>query len=135
MARTVLPFLAGSQQIVAQRYKGAQVAFAHILTIPMIIAIAALVLAGAVGCFFVPALPGGHPQRRFDLYSWVAALEGDGLSMVRVRRGDGSKLDSEARIEDRGDWRSDGWRPAMPLEIVERDFGELRLRMPSSNVQ
>jgi hypothetical protein len=102
------------------------------MTIPMVIAIAALLVAGVIGCCCVPALPGGYPQRRFDLYSWVTAMEGDGLKMERVQR-EGGQIGPEASHEEDRYVGGGGWRPAMPLEEVEKEFGSLRLRIPASN--
>ena len=127
-AKTILPLLAGSQQIVARRYKGIQVAFARILPIPMAVAIGTLFLAGVIGCFCIPALPNGIPQRRFDLYSWVTAIEGDGLRMEQGEKDDGS-VDPTAPLRQSGEEVKPVWRPGMPMETVEKEFGTLRLRL------
>ena len=124
--RSQLPLLAGSQQVLAHRHVSIQKAFARILPIPMAIALTSLVVAGAIGCLCIPALPGGHPQRRFDLYSWVAAMKVDGLKMDNGdEKGDGN---TEARTgEDMQDDKVN-WRPHMDIGDIEKQFGSLRIR-------
>ena len=126
-AVNILSYLAGSQQVLARRYRFVQAAFAHILPIPMAVAIGTLFLAGVIGCVCIPALPDGYPQRRFDLYSWVAAMEGDGLRMERKYLDEDRDL--TAPLRPSGEDGDATWRPGMPMDEVEKEFGSLRMRM------
>ena len=95
----------------------------------MAIAIAALFLAGVIGCICVPALPNELPPRRFDLYSWVTAMKGDGLTMERGEPRD----DAESRLNlEQGDDTA-VWRSGMPMESVEKEFRSLRIRYPAQS--
>lgn len=100
MATNHLPFLAGGKQLVSRQYQSKQVANAKIHNVAMAIAIVILFLAGLVGCFCVPSLPDGRPMRRFDAYSWMVALKGDGL-----------------------DVNSGLWRSGMTINEAEHQFG------------
>ena len=127
-ATSLLPLLAGSQKIVARRYEGIRVAHARILPIPMAIAIGTLFLAGVIGCCCIPALPNGLPQRGFDLYSWVTAMEGD---VLRMEKGDKGNDNTDLTVPSRqsGEEGLAGWRPGMPMEVVKKEFGSLRMRL------
>ena len=95
----------------------------------MALTIAALFIAGVIGCFCIPVLPNGLPQRRFDLYSWVTAIEGDGLRMEKGDKDD-EGADPTAPLRQSGEEGKVVWRPGMPIETVEEEFGTLRLRLP-----
>jgi hypothetical protein len=108
--------MSGSKQLVARQFKSKQVASARILNIPMAIVIVLLFLAGVIGCFCIPRLPNGFPRRRFDVYSWMMAIEGDKMK-VEV---DGSSKE---------------WDPRMKVEDVERVFGSMRVALPAGVVK
>jgi hypothetical protein len=110
-ATSVLPLMAGGKQLVARQFKSRQVAFAHILNIPMAIAIVLLFLAGVIGSFCIPRLPNGFPRRRFDVFSWMMAIEGDKMTV----ESDGS---------------SKKWDARMDVEEVEKEFGSMRVAHP-----
>jgi len=79
-ATNVLPFLAGTKQIVGRRYADLILANASVNTIFAIIALGVILLVGIVSASCVPRLPFGVPQRGFDLLSWLSVLYGDNLS-------------------------------------------------------
>ena len=109
-ATTILPLLSGDRQLVARQFNGRQAAFAHIQVFPMLFAILLLFLTGIIGCLCVPALPKGFPKRRFDMYSWLMAVKGDGL-MLEDPMQPGDDLNKE-------------WKPGMTLEEAEKIYGK-----------
>ena len=76
----------------------------------MLFAILLLFLTGVIGCLCVPALPKGFPKRRFDMYSWLMAVKGDGL-MLEDPMQPGDDLNKE-------------WKPGMTLEEAEKIYGK-----------
>jgi hypothetical protein len=73
-AGNVLPYFAGSGQIVARRYYDQQITNPFIHNIPMCMAILAAFFMGLISALFVPRLPLDAPRRGFDLYSWFSAF-------------------------------------------------------------
>ena len=76
-------------------------------------AIAALYVAGMIGCLCIPRLPYGRPQRGFDLFSWLAAVRGDSFDVDR----------STSAVEDQGPL----WRAGMTVKEVEDEFGPMKV--------
>ena len=101
-AETILPFLSGSQQVAARSFERKQVAFAHILTIPLAITIVLLGVLGIIGCVFVPSLPTGVPQQDFSAATWMTVINGDNLGL-------------EGGIVE--------WKPRMEVKAVENYLG------------
>jgi hypothetical protein len=73
---------------------------------------------GILGCTCVPAIPDGFPERKFDVYSWIASTKGDGLIVE-----DGSAEDGIGTRRKEIEWRS-----RMNLEEIKREFGEKQVR-------
>lgn len=73
-------------------------------------AIAGIYLAGVIGCFCIPRLPFGHPQRGFDLFSWMIAFKGERLD---VDQGADENLENQRPV----------WRADMNVDEVEKKFG------------
>jgi hypothetical protein len=80
-ATSVLPLMVGSKQLVARQFKSKQIAHARILMGPMIIVIALAFLVGSFGIFCIPILPGNRNRRRFDIFSLMIEVEGNGLGL------------------------------------------------------
>lgn len=78
-AQHLLPYLVGSQRIVAHTYLDKTVAYAKVYLVGLIISLIGVLLLGFIVAIFVPRLPLGLPRRDFGVFSWLAAIEGDGL--------------------------------------------------------
>ncbi|KAL0949830.1 hypothetical protein HGRIS_009865 [Hohenbuehelia grisea] len=106
-ASNVLPYFAGTGSILARSYPDRIMSSSHMNT-PMTIGLLAIALAlGLIAALFVPRLPLGVPRRGFELYSWVAALQGDDVAAEMNRA---------------------GVRKNMELRDVEKRLGDLRFR-------
>ncbi|KAG8724011.1 hypothetical protein FRC09_000819 [Ceratobasidium sp. 395] len=75
----LLPYLAGSQPIVARSYPDKTVAYIHISQLWLAILLLIMLLLGYIVAIFVPRLPLGLPRRDFGVFSWLAAIEGDAI--------------------------------------------------------
>jgi hypothetical protein len=84
----------------------------------MVILLGVLTLLGILGCLCVPTLPGGFPERKFDVYSWIAATKGDGL----VVEDEGGKDSTSARTKEVD------WKPGMGVEETQEKFGSKQIR-------
>ena len=76
-AANVLPYLAGSGNIVAQSYSDQTLAYVRyaqwqLIGLPMMV-----LLLGLIGELFVPRLPFNVPRRGFGLYSWLALFQSE----------------------------------------------------------
>ncbi|CAE6484465.1 unnamed protein product, partial [Rhizoctonia solani] len=67
-----LPYLAGTQPVLARSYPDKTVAYIRISKPSL-----GITLLGYIVAIFVPRLPLGLPRRDFGVYSWLAAIEGD----------------------------------------------------------
>ncbi|QRV98444.1 exonuclease domain protein [Ceratobasidium sp. AG-Ba] len=75
----LLPYLAGSQPIVARSYPDKTVAYIKISQLWLAILLLIMLLLGYIVAIFVPRLPLGLPRRDFGVFSWLAAIEGDAI--------------------------------------------------------
>ncbi|KAF8607475.1 hypothetical protein BDV93DRAFT_519523 [Ceratobasidium sp. AG-I] len=75
----LLPYLVGSQEIVAHTYPDKTVAHAKVYLVWLIVSLVVVLLLGFAVAIFVPRLPLGLPRRSFGVISWLAAIEGDEL--------------------------------------------------------
>ena len=74
-AAHVLPYLAGSGQVVAQVYEDETLAYVtykqwQLIGLPILIWV-----LGTIGELFVPTLPHNVPRRGFGVYSWLALFQ------------------------------------------------------------
>ncbi|KAF4602489.1 hypothetical protein EYR40_005698 [Pleurotus pulmonarius] len=86
-ATNLLPYLAGTGDIVGRSYPDSVLSTARILTVPMVVVLVLVLLFGVLAGIFVPKLPLGVPRRDFELYSWVAAFHGDEVTTEMQRAG------------------------------------------------
>jgi hypothetical protein len=108
-AGNVLPFLAGSGQLVARQYEDETLATTRVEGVQLVVALGIVLLLGWVAGLAVPALPGGVPRREFGMWGWVAVLVGDGLV-------------GKETVEGRAVGRE------MEVEEVEKRMGDVRVR-------
>ncbi|KAF9033113.1 hypothetical protein BJ165DRAFT_758466 [Panaeolus papilionaceus] len=73
-ASNVLPYLAGSGQLVARRYQDRVVAIASLRNFDLSMALGLVFMTGLLCTIAVPRLPLGVPKRGFNLYSWILAF-------------------------------------------------------------
>ncbi|KAF8716041.1 hypothetical protein RHS02_09970, partial [Rhizoctonia solani] len=78
-AQHLLPYLAGSQPILARNYPDKTVAYIRISKLGLSISLLVMLVLGYIVAIFVPRLPLGLPRRDFGVYSWLAAIEGDAI--------------------------------------------------------
>jgi hypothetical protein len=64
-AAQLLPFLTGSQPIVAYQYSDKVLASARVLAVPTFLTLFVILLLGFSAAFLVPRLPLGVPRRDF----------------------------------------------------------------------
>lgn len=108
-ATNVLPYLAGTKQIVGRRYSDLILATASVNVTFAVITLGVIFVVGIISASCVPRLPLGVPQRGFDLLSWLSVLYGDNLSAQLphdIRKGYlGAKVDTMTTKERIGDVR------------------------------
>ncbi|KAG8687284.1 hypothetical protein FRC08_012066 [Ceratobasidium sp. 394] len=75
----LLPYLAGSQPIVARAYLDKTVAYIKISQLWLAVLLLIMLFLGYIVAIFVPRLPLGLPRRDFGVFSWLAAIEGDAI--------------------------------------------------------
>ncbi|CAE6440486.1 unnamed protein product [Rhizoctonia solani] len=75
----LLPYLAGTQPVLARSYPDKTVAYIRISKLWLGISLLVMLLLGYIVAIFVPRLPLGLPRRDFGVYSWLAAIEGDAI--------------------------------------------------------
>lgn len=107
-AAQFLPYLTGSQPVVAYHYTENGVAHAKLLPVPTVLTLTTLWLVGCFCAFFVPRLPLGVPRRDFSLFTWIATFEGDGILQAVVDH--------------------KGLRRHMDLEELRQQIGEQKVR-------
>ncbi|ELU35873.1 hypothetical protein AG1IA_10097 [Rhizoctonia solani AG-1 IA] len=73
---SVLPYLVGSQLVLAHVYRDKTVAHTLIYTTWLAIILAVVLVNGIVVSVFVPRLPLGLSRRYIGVNSWLAAIEG-----------------------------------------------------------
>ncbi|KIY63410.1 hypothetical protein CYLTODRAFT_432999 [Cylindrobasidium torrendii FP15055 ss-10] len=78
-ASNILPYFVGSADTLARRYPDRVLASAYINHKYFAAMIGAVLLLGLLAGLFVPKLPYNLPHRGFDLYSWLAAFQGQEL--------------------------------------------------------
>ncbi|QRW13002.1 hypothetical protein RhiLY_12001 [Ceratobasidium sp. AG-Ba] len=95
----LLPYLAGSQPIVARSYPDKTVAYVKISQLWLGILLLIMLTLGYIAAIFVPRLPLGLPKRDFGVFSWLAAIEGDAI--VGIPTGVG-RYEHLAELKQRG---------------------------------
>ncbi|KAL0949015.1 hypothetical protein HGRIS_009111 [Hohenbuehelia grisea] len=86
-ASNVLPYFAGTGNILARSFSDRVLATAKIRHEFLAAFIGAVLLTGLIAGLFVPRLPLGVPKRGFELYSWMAAFRGDEVASEMQRSG------------------------------------------------
>lgn len=89
----LLPYLVGSQPIVAHLYPDKTVAYTKVFVVWLIGSLIGVLILGFVVAIFVPRLPLGLPRRDFGIFSWLAAIEGDSLVNLPVEVGRYERLE------------------------------------------
>ncbi|KAF8599925.1 hypothetical protein BDV93DRAFT_525763 [Ceratobasidium sp. AG-I] len=137
LARTdsqhLLPYLAGSQPVIARCYPDKTVAYIKISKLWLGVLLLIMLLLGYIVAIFVPRLPLGLPARDFGVFSWLAAIEGDAIVGIPSGVGRYEHLDELKRrgnhikvryaAPNEGDW-------ALPeTERAHREFFERHYTM------
>ncbi|CAE6459739.1 unnamed protein product [Rhizoctonia solani] len=78
----LLPYLAGTQPVLARSYPDKTVAYIRISKLWLGVSLLVMLLLGYIVAIFVPRLPLGLPRRDFGVYSWLAAIEGDAILAI-----------------------------------------------------
>ncbi|KAG9123575.1 hypothetical protein FRC07_014680 [Ceratobasidium sp. 392] len=78
-SQNLLPYLAGSQPVVARVYPDMTIAYVRVSKLWLGVMLLSILLLGYVLAIFVPRLPLGLPRRDFGIFSWLAAIEGDAI--------------------------------------------------------
>ncbi|CUA67079.1 hypothetical protein RSOLAG22IIIB_07165 [Rhizoctonia solani] len=73
----LLPYLVGSQPVLAHIYPDKTVAYTYVYTVWLAIILAIVLVNGIVVSVFVPRLPLGVPRKDIGVTSWLAAIEDD----------------------------------------------------------
>ncbi|PPR03325.1 hypothetical protein CVT24_012601 [Panaeolus cyanescens] len=73
-ASNVLPYFAGSGQLVARRYEDKVISIVTLNQFDLIAALILIFVTGLICAIFIPRLPLGVPRRGFNLYSWILAF-------------------------------------------------------------
>ncbi|KAG8739102.1 hypothetical protein FRC10_006142 [Ceratobasidium sp. 414] len=81
-SQNLLPYLAGSQPIVARLYPDKTVAYVKVSKLRLGVLLLNMLLLGYGIAIFVPRLPLGLPRRDFGVFSWLAAIEGDAILSI-----------------------------------------------------
>ncbi|KAG8757839.1 hypothetical protein FRC14_001371 [Serendipita sp. 396] len=104
-ASQILPYLVGSQPVLAYRYKDITLASASIFSRATFATLAFILSLGCIATVFVPRLPLGIPRRDFSVFTWLAAFEGDELLNQAVRRGVDRNMDLDEMHNRFGDYQ------------------------------
>jgi len=94
-AAQLLPYLIGSQPILAYQYPDTTLASAELLLWPTIGTLMVTLFLGFSAAFLVPRLPLSIPRRDFGVFTWLAAFEGDDLLHQAVKEGLDRNMDLE----------------------------------------
>ncbi|CAE6338438.1 unnamed protein product [Rhizoctonia solani] len=73
----LLPYLVGSQPVLAHVYPDKTVAYTYVYTVWLAIILAVVLVNGIIVSVFVPRLPLGLSRRDIGVTSWLAAIEDD----------------------------------------------------------
>ncbi|CUA69403.1 ATP-binding cassette sub-family C member 8 [Rhizoctonia solani] len=93
----LLPYLVGSQPIIAHTYPDKTLAYTKIYLVWLIVSLIVVLVLGFIVAIFVPRLPLGLPRRDFGVFSWIAAIEGDSLVNLPVQVGRYERLEDLER--------------------------------------
>ncbi|CAE6465083.1 unnamed protein product [Rhizoctonia solani] len=80
----LLPYLVGSQPVIAHVYPDKTVAYTYVYTVWLAVILAIVLVNGIVVSVFVPRLPLGVSRRDIGVTSWLAAIEG-GLVFAPIK--------------------------------------------------
>ncbi|KAG6901638.1 hypothetical protein C0995_009739 [Termitomyces sp. Mi166 len=81
-ASNILPYFAGTGEILARRYQDLVLSNTSINPLYMGVYLGLIFLLGILAGFFVPKLPLDVPHRGFEVYSWIAAFHADELMEI-----------------------------------------------------
>ncbi|KAH7338682.1 hypothetical protein B0J17DRAFT_658041 [Rhizoctonia solani] len=88
----LLPYLVGSQPVLAHVYPDKTVAYTYIYTAWLAVILAIVLVNGIVVSVFVPRLPLGVSRRDIGVTSWLAAIEDDPSAKAHLSPLPGTKL-------------------------------------------
>ncbi|QRV94671.1 transmembrane protein [Ceratobasidium sp. AG-Ba] len=77
---TQLPYLVGTQPIIAYVFPDKTVAYTHVYITWLVVTLGSVLFAGIVASLFVPRLPLGVSHKDIGVSSWLAAIEGKSFS-------------------------------------------------------
>lgn len=89
----MLPYFAGSGSSLARRYPDRVVALSKVMEWQMLTLLGVVLLFGLISGLCIPRLPLGVSKRGFDVYTWVAAFQGDELIMNKGALGINKNMD------------------------------------------
>ncbi|KAL0961471.1 hypothetical protein HGRIS_006415 [Hohenbuehelia grisea] len=104
-ATNVLPYFAGTGDILARSYADRVIADASFSHIWLATFTASVLVLGIIAGLCVPRLPLGARRRGFELYSWVAAFQGSEMVSEMSRAGVERNMDLKDIEEKYGDMK------------------------------
>ncbi|QRV80184.1 transmembrane protein [Ceratobasidium sp. AG-Ba] len=81
---TQLPYLVGTQPIVAYVFPDKTVAYTHVYTTWLVVTLGSVLFAGIAVSLFVPRLPLGVSRKDIGVSSWLVAIEGQSFNGLRL---------------------------------------------------
>ncbi|KAG9074435.1 hypothetical protein FS749_014008, partial [Ceratobasidium sp. UAMH 11750] len=102
----LLPYLVGTQPVVAYVFPDKTVAYTQIYTTWLAITLAIVLVAGIVVSAFVPRLPLGVSRKDIGVTSWLAAIEDDPSAKAHLSPVTGERFERLRRRVPR--WGSTG---------------------------
>ncbi|KAJ1302513.1 hypothetical protein OPQ81_002832 [Rhizoctonia solani] len=102
----LLPYLVGSQPVLAHVYPDKTVAYTYVYTSWLAIILAIVLVDGIIVSVFVPRLPLGVSRRDIGVTSWLAAIEDDPSAQAHLSPLPGKRFGNLQRRVNR--WGSQG---------------------------
>ncbi|CAE6419980.1 unnamed protein product [Rhizoctonia solani] len=102
----LLPYLVGSQPVLAHVYPDKTVAYTYVYTVWLAVILAIVLVNGIVVSIFVPRLPLGVSRRDIGVTSWLAAIEDDPSAQAHLSPLPGKKFGNLQKRVTR--WGSSG---------------------------
>ncbi|KAL5640103.1 hypothetical protein ACGC1H_007408 [Rhizoctonia solani] len=93
----LLPYLVGSQPVLAHIYPDKTVAYTYVYTVWLAIILAIVLVNGIVVSIFVPRLPLGVSRKDIGVTSWLAAIEDDPSARAHLTPLPGKKFENLQR--------------------------------------
>lgn len=112
-ASNILPYFAGTGDILTRRYQDLVLSSTSINPIYMGTYLGLILILGVIAGFFVPKLPLNVPHRGFEVYSWIAAFHADELMEIGGTSGIGKNLELHEIAQQAGDIKFRYMNPSM----------------------